>query len=376
MFNSLEIAPPDAILGLNEAFQRDSNPAKINLSVGVYKDEATKSYLGIDGLATYSQGVRRLLFGRDSSLVADQRACTIQTPGGTGALRVAADFLKQHVNPCRVWCSRPTWENHAAIFETAGVKVESYAYFDPATNDLDFAGMMRDLEGTREGDVVLLHGCCHNPSGVDPSIDQWRVIADLASRRKLVPLVDFAYQGLGVDIDADSQGLRVLIEKLPELIIASSFSKNFGLYRERVGALTAIAQDTRAAAAVLSQLKRCVRTNYSNPPAHGASIVSTILADQRLHSMWVSELSLMRDRINGMRTLLVAKMKEYAPRRDFSFIQRQRGMFSFSGLNRDPVNRLREEFAIYIVGSGRINVAGITRDNIDRLCGCLAQVLE
>jgi aspartate/tyrosine/aromatic aminotransferase len=396
MFNSLEVAPPDAILGLNEAFQRDTHPRKINLSVGVYKDdsgatpilkcvkeaerilletEATKSYLGIDGLAAYGSEVRKLLFGAGHGIVADNRACSVQTPGGTGAVRVAADFLRQHFPASRVWCSQPTWENHAGIFETAGLDVASYAYFDPTTNDLDFPGMLRDLERTNPDDVLLLHACCHNPSGVDPALDQWRGIADLVKRRKLLPLVDFAYQGFGTEIEADAGGLRVLCDNVDELLIANSFSKNFGLYRERVGALTAVAADPRSATAVLSHLKRCIRTNYSNPPSHGASIVSTILTDQRLQSLWLGELAAMRDRINDMRTLLVEKMREYMPQRDFSFIQRQRGMFSFSGLNREQVDRLRNEHAIYVVGSGRINVAGITRDNIDRLCLSLAAVL-
>jgi aspartate/tyrosine/aromatic aminotransferase len=397
MFSALDIASPDAILGLTEAFQRDPNPGKINLSVGVYKDdsgatpilkcvkkaerilletESTKSYLGIDGLAAYANAVRELLFGARHNIITAQRSCSVQTPGGTSALRVAADFLKGHFPDARVWISRPTWENHPAILESAGLKVEWYSYFAPSTNDLDFLSMMQDLERTEKGDVVLLHGGCHNPSGVDPSPDQWHSIADLVQRRQLLPLVDFAYQGFGAGIDDDALGLRILCDRVDELLIASSFSKNFGLYRERVGALTAVGPDARTAAAVLSHLKRCIRTNYSNPPSHGASVVSTILSDQDLRSEWLVELAGMRDRISGMRTMLVSKMKEHAPNHDFSFVEKQRGMFSFSGLNRDQVNRLRDEHAIYIVGSGRINVAGITHENIDRFCIALAQVLD
>ena len=274
-----------------------------------------------------------------------------------------------------MWHSKPTWANHGNIFAAAGVETSDYAYLDAVNHRLDFEGMMEGIAGVPEGDVVLLHGCCHNPSGIDPTPDQWREIAQLLAKQKVLPLVDFAYQGFGDGLDVDAEGLRTLCDTVDELLIASSYSKNFGLYRERVGALTVIGQNSDATNAALSHVKACVRANYSNPPAHGAELVRIILSDEPLRAQWNVELKEMRDRINGMRELFVAKMKDLAPDHDFSFINRQRGMFSFSGLNPDQVKRLRDEYAIYIVGSGRINVAGITPDNSDRLCRSIASVL-
>ena len=396
MFGSIKLAPPDAILGLNEAFQKDPNPEKINLSVGVYKDisgktpvlecvkhaekllvdqEHTKSYLGIDGAPEFGQFARELLLGASHPILANNRAVSVQTPGGTGALRVAADFVHRHFPSAKIWCSAPTWANHPTIFEAAGFAGETYSYFDPATNSLDFPKMEADIANIPAGDVVLLHGCCHNPCGVDPELDQWKKIAQLIKERDLLPFIDFAYQGFGDGIDQDAAGLRIVCDAVDEVLIASSFSKNFGLYRERVGALTVVTKTPDAATSVLSQLKRVVRTNYSNPPAHGAKVVETVLANTSLRSLWESELEAMRNRIHEMRELFVLQMSKAAPDRDFSFITRQRGMFSFSGLTRDQVNRLRNEFSIYIVGSGRINVAGITSENVDRLCQAIATVL-
>ena len=396
MFDVLELAPPDAILGLNEAFQKDSNPEKINLGVGVYKDEGgvtpilncvkkaerklleqqkTKAYLGIDGIKEYGRLSRELLFGQGHRFLTEDRAVSIQAPGGTGALRVAGDFLRGHFQSSNIWCSKPTWANHPKVFESAGITVNAYAYFCPDSNGLNFDGMLNDLNQIPKGDVVVLHGCCHNPCGVDPSIEQWKQIAEVIKQRELMPLVDFAYQGFADGVESDAAGLRTLAESIDEMLVASSYSKNFGLYCERVGVLTAVGKNANSAAAILSHLKATVRTNYSNPPSHGAAVVSTILSDAQLRSEWEAELAGMRNRIAEMRQLFVAKMSEYASGRDFTFIQDQCGMFSFSGLTADQVNRLREEFSIYIVGSGRINVAGITSKNVDRLCKSIAACL-
>jgi aspartate aminotransferase/aromatic-amino-acid transaminase len=397
MFESLELAPADPILGLNEAFQKDPNPAKINLSVGVFtneqgatpvlqcvkiaeerllRQETTKSYLSIAGLAQYDHLVQQLLLGPTHPLLRQRRVATIQTPGGTGALRVAADFIYQQFPQSTVWCSRPTWVNHPKVFEAAGLRVGSYPYLDAAARGLDFSAMLDHLRTLPAGDVVVLHGCCHNPSGIDLKADQWGQVARVMAQRKLLPLIDFAYQGFGTGLDDDALGVRSVVEVVDEVLLASSFSKNFGLYRERVGALCVVATDTARADAVLSHFKACVRTNYSNPPAHGAAVVETILQDPQLRSLWEEELAGMRERINGMRRLFVETMQQHAPDRDFSFLLPQRGMFSFSGLQPDEVDRLREEHAIYIVRSGRINVAAITTQNIHPLCRAIAAVIS
>jgi len=397
MFETLEVAPPDAILGLTEAFKADPHPDKINLSVGVYKaadgttpvlrcvkeaerrllaDESTKSYLGIDGLPEFSRRARKLLFGDEHEIATSCRAVTLQTPGGTGALRVAADFLKQKLPTAKIWCSNPTWVNHPKVFAAADREVETYAYIDAAGTGLDFAAMLQSLQQIPAGDVVLLHGCCHNPTGIDPTPQQWKQIGDLVQARNLLPLIDFAYQGFGDGIDEDAVGLREVVRPGTEAIVCSSFSKNFGLYCERVGALTLIATTADAAQAALSHAKIAVRTNYSNPPKHGAAIVATVLADAELRADWKEELAGMRRRINAMRELFVAKMKERASARDFSFIARQRGMFSFSGLTPLQVDELKTKHSVYVVtAGGRINVAGMTEQNIDRLSDAVASVL-
>ncbi|MEX0824571.1 MAG: amino acid aminotransferase [Pirellulaceae bacterium] len=394
MFESVTTAPPDAILGLSEAFQKDTNPDKINLSVGVYQDsagktpvlrcvkeaerrlieqEGTKSYLGIDGLPDYRRHVHELLFG---DALPEQRTAVIQTPGGTGGLRVAADFLTGQFPESRVWISSPTWANHTAIFQAASVPVEMYRYLNTEKTGLDFEGMISDLSsGASPGDAVLLHACCHNPTGVDPSAEQWQQIADLLCEKQLLPFIDFAYQGFGDGLEQDAQGLRTLLSQCPEALIASSFSKNFGLYSERVGAAVLVATEQTAAVAAQSQLKRVVRSNYSNPPRHGGAIVATVLDDPQLTSLWHEELDEMRSRIATMRVKFVEKMHRLQNQRDFSFLLDQKGMFSFSGLNPMQVDQLRSEHSVYIVGSGRINVAGITDANIERLCQAIVAVL-
>ena len=323
MFGTLEQAPPDAILGIAEAFRNDSSPDKINLSVGVYKDENgqtpildcvreaerrliqdanTKSYLGIDGMPEFCRLTRDLLLGSDHQAVTSQRALTVQTPGGTGALRVAGDFIRSVAPDARVWCSNPTWANHPKVFSAAGLQTETYPYFDPATNGIAFKSMINALQDIPAGDVICLHACCHNPTGVDPTPQQWKTIGDVIFERGLLPLLDFAYQGFATGLNQDASAVHELCRPGQELLIANSFSKNFGLYCERIGAITAVAENSEAATVVLSHLKTCVRTNYSNPPAHGAAIVATILDDAELRQQWESELATMRNRIHHMRT--------------------------------------------------------------------------
>lgn len=393
MFETISAAPPDAILGLNEAFKSDPAPHKINLGVGVFKDstgitpilkcvktaehrllelEQSKAYLAINGHVEYGQHVPELLFG---DTVDHARTSTIQSPGGTGALRVAGDFVHKLFPSAKIWLSDPTWANHPNVFKAAGLEVKTYGYFEAETNSLNFDAMLSDLQQVPAGDVVLLHGCCHNPTGVDPSLEQWKKIGEVLADRNALPLVDFAYQGFADGLKEDAAGLRSLLSSHNELLVCSSFSKNFGLYRERVGALVALSKDVDTATSVMSQIKRTVRTNYSNPPSHGASIVATVLNDAELTKQWHAELADMRDRINGNRDLMVQKLAAAGIDKDFSFIQQQRGMFSFSGLSKEQVERLKNEFSIYIVGSGRINVAGITEHNVDYLCESIAKVM-
>ncbi len=396
IFSQVVLAPADPILGLTDTFKADPRQDKVNLGVGIYKDEAgqtpvlqsvkkaeallleqekTKNYLGIEGVQTYNRVVQELLFGEGSELVTSGRAATAQAPGGTGALRIAAEFLLRNTPSRTVWVSNPTWANHQNIFETAGLTVKEYGYYNAAAHDIDFDGMMTDLANAQAGDIVLLHGCCHNPTGIDLTLAQWELVANLCVDKQLVPLFDFAYQGFGAGIEEDAAGLRLVAAKVPELLVANSFSKNFGLYNERIGAVTVVAQNADEAVRAFSQVKRTIRANYSNPPAHGALIVSTILSDAALKALWVQELTEMRERIAEMRTLFVQSLKDEGVTQDFSFISRQNGMFSFSGLNKAQVARLKDEFGIYIVGSGRISVAGMTKTNMPVICKAIAQIL-
>lgn len=396
MFDKIEMAPPDPILGLDEAFKSDPNPMKINLGVGVYKDErgntpifsavkraeaimlqgeTSKSYLGITGAPEYAVAVQGLLFGANHPIVAARRAVTAHCPGGTGSLRVAADFIKR-VNPgARAWISQPTWPNHPGVMAAAGLAVETYPYFDAAGNRVAFAEMQAALAHASAGDVVVLHGSCHNPTGADPTPAQWEALADLLAERKVLPLIDFAYQGFGAGLAEDARGLRTVCARLGEVMIASSFSKNFGLYNERVGALTLVANSAAAADAALSQIKTIIRVIYSNPPAHGAKIVTTILNSAELRAEWETELAATRGRIREMRRRFVAELAALGAARDFSFIEQQNGMFSFTGLTRDQVRSLRQQYAIYMVDSGRINVAGLTSSNLSAVCEAIADVL-
>lgn len=396
MFEHLTAAPPDAILGLTEAFKKDPRPDKINLGVGVYTtdegatpvlasvkqaeaqllaEEKTKNYLAIPGTPVYATEVQKLLFGADHGIVTSRRAATAQTPGGTGGLRVAADFIKKLHPTATVWLSAPTWPNHPQIFQAAGLAVKTYPYYNYEAKNLDFDTMLDTLRTVPAGDVVVFHTCCHNPSGMDPDPAQWSALAAVAKAQGFLPLFDFAYQGFGDGIDEDAAGLRAFCTAGAELLVCSSFSKNFGLYNERVGALTVTAADADAAEKAFSHVKTCIRANYSNPPAHGGAVVSTILSNPALKAQWEQEVAEMRGRINGMRRALVEELKKQGVTRDFSFIARQKGMFSFSGLNPEQVERLRDEFGVYIVGSGRISIAGLNSRNIGPLCQAIAKVL-
>ncbi|EHA1125375.1 aspartate/tyrosine/aromatic aminotransferase [Vibrio navarrensis] len=396
MFEKVVAAPADPILGLTEEFKKDPRQGKINLGVGIYKNEQgetpvlatvkkaeaalvetekTKSYLTIEGTAEYALAVQKLLFGEDSDILASLRAKTAQAPGGTGALRVAGEFIKRQLGDVKIWISNPTWANHHGVFKAAGLETTEYSYYNAQTKDKDFAAMVADLEKASAGDVVLLHGCCHNPTGIDPTEQEWEVLAKLVAEKGLLPMFDFAYQGFAKGVEEDAQGLRTFAKYNKEILVASSFSKNFGLYNERVGAFTLVAENQDVAETAFSQVKAIIRSIYSNPPAHGSAVVTYILSDAALRAEWEAEVAEMRDRIQEMRELFVATLKAEGVDADFSFIERQNGMFSFSGLNKEQVARLKEEFAIYIVGSGRISVAGMTKENMGPLCKALAQVL-
>lgn len=396
IFANVELAPRDPILGLNEQYNADTRDTKVNLGVGVYYDDegripllqavrqaeevrvaqhAPRGYLPIEGIATYDKGAQTLLLGKDSELAAAGRATTFQALGGTGALKIGADFLAQ-INPqATVYISNPSWENHRALFERAGFKVENYPYYDAATHGLDFDAMLAFFKELAPNSIVVLHACCHNPTGVDPSLAQWEAIANVIKERQLVPFLDIAYQGFGDGLEEDAQVVRLFAKLDIPMFISSSFSKSFSLYGERVGALTIISTSKEEAERVLSQVKRTIRTNYSNPPTHGGTVVSMVLNNPELFAMWDKELGEMRDRIRLMRAQLVAKLKEHGATQNFDFVLAQRGMFSYSGLSQAQVERLRNEHGIYAVNSGRICVAALNSRNIDAVAKAIAQVL-
>ncbi|WVD60696.1 amino acid aminotransferase [Orbus mooreae] len=396
MFENLTAAAADPILGLAEIYNTDERNNKINLSVGIYKDEhmqtpilacvkraetflleneRTKSYLPIEGLAAFNIATQKLILGEDNPLINNGRVKTAQAPGGTGALRIAGDFLARRTKVRRIWVSQPTWPNHHSVFQTAGLEVREYRYYNEQTHDLDFDALIEDLSRISAGEAVLLHGCCHNPTGIDPTPEQWKIIADLALKNGWLPVFDLAYQGFGKSLDDDVFGIRLFAQTQPELLIASSYSKNFGLYNERVGALTVMAQTEDIANRAFSQVKTIIRANYSNPPSHGANIVTHILGNNERKEEWIDELTIMRERIHRMRQLFVKTLQEKGTNQDFSFITKQNGMFSFSGLNETQVLTLRNEYGIYMVNSGRINVAGMTLDNMSLLCESVVKVL-
>ncbi|WP_339433439.1 MULTISPECIES: amino acid aminotransferase [unclassified Pseudomonas] len=396
LFSAVEMAPRDPILGLNEAFNADTRTTKVNLGVGVYCNEegripllravieaetvraaqhASRGYLPIDGIAAYDQAVQKLLFGNDSPLIGAGRVITTQAVGGTGALKIGADFLKQLLPNAVVAISDPSWENHRALFETAGFAVQNYRYYDAATHDVNRAGMLEDLNALPNGSIVVLHACCHNPTGVDLTPADWNNVLDVVKAKGHVPFLDMAYQGFGDGIDEDAAAVRLFAESGLTFFVSSSFSKSFSLYGERVGALSIISESKEESARVLSQVKRVIRTNYSNPPTHGASIVAAVLNSPQLRAQWETELAEMRLRIRGMREQMVDLLAQKAPQRDFSFVGRQRGMFSYSGLTTEQVHRLRNEFGIYALDTGRICVAALNQSNIKAVTDAIVQVI-
>ena len=397
LLSAVELAPRDPILGVTEAFVADKNPRKVNLGVGVYNNDegklpvldcvkraehlmadksAPRGYLPIDGIAAYDTAVQKLLFGADSEIVASGRGLTVQALGGTGALKVGADFLRRFAPGAQVWISDPSWENHRALFEGAGFTVNQYAYYDSSARGLDFAAMIDSIEQIPQGGVIVLHACCHNPTGADPDAAQWTRIIDVVRARNLVPYLDIAYQGFADGIEADGEVVRRFAATPGPLFVASSFSKSFSLYGERIGALSIVTTDRDEAARVLSQVKRVVRTNYSNPPTHGGEIVAQVLGTPELRALWEAELAMMRNRIKLMRAELVERLHERLPGRDFTYMLRQRGMFSYSGLTKPQVQRLREEFGIYAVDTGRICVAALNSRNVGYVANAVASILR
>jgi len=397
LFESVELAPRDPILGLNEQFNADTRTGKVNLGVGVYYDDegripllkavhqaevarveaaAPRGYLPIEGLVAYNQGAQRLLLGESNPLLGSGRVLTAQALGGTGALKIGADFLKWLQPGAKVVISNPSWENHRALFERAGFPVETYPYYDAASHGFDFQGMLGALNGLPAGTIVVLHACCHNPTGVDPTFEQWQEIARVIKQKELVPFLDIAYQGFGEGIEEDAAVVRHFADQDITMLVSSSFSKSFSLYGERVGALTLICSSSEEGTRVLSQLKRVIRTNYSNPPTHGGSVVAHVLSTPALHQLWADELAAMRERIRAMRSQLVDKLKEHGVTQDFSFVLKQRGMFSYSGLSKEQVDRLREAHGVYAVASGRICVAALNSRNINYVAQAIASVLR
>lgn len=395
MFEHLKALPQDPILGLLQLFRNDPRASKIDLGVGVYKDaqgntpvmkavklaeqrlleqEASKSYIGPAGTAGFGRAMAGLLLGDSNPLIESGRLTIAQTPGGCGALRMAAEFLKLCSNDATVWVSNPTWGNHIPLLGGAGLNIKQYSYYSKTTHGVDFDAMMSDLQAAKAGDIVLLHGCCHNPSGADLNIEQWQAVSNLLVDKGLLPFIDIAYQGLGRGLDNDAAGLRLVAEQVPELIIAASCSKNFGLYRERTGALMVLSATEEQAQAGASQLFSAIRGHYSMPPSHGAAIVETILTDAELRANWQGELDEMTQRILGLRDQFVSEMDSQGM--DFRFIAKQQGMFSFMGISPEQVLALREQHGIYMLDSSRVNIAGLSSENIPAVAQALKTVLR
>ena len=396
LFTAVEMAPRDPILGLNEQFNADANPHKVNLGVGVYYDDNGKlpllecvqeaerqmmevpkarGYLPIDGIAVYDSAVKNLVFGAESDAVKSGRVATVQALGGTGGLKIGADFLKRLNPDAKVLISDPSWENHRALFTQAGFTVETYPYYSAAGHGIDFDGMLGALDAAPAGTVVVLHACCHNPTGYDITADQWERVIAVVKAKQLVPFLDMAYQGFGYGIKEDGAVIGRFLESGQNFLVSTSFSKSFSLYGERVGALSVLCQDKDEAGRVLSQLKIVIRTNYSNPPIHGGTVVAMVLNTPELRSMWEKELGDMRLRIKQMRIALVEKLKASGVERDMNFITAQIGMFSYSGLSKDQMVRLRNEFGVYGTDTGRMCVAALNSQNIDYVCASVAKVL-
>ncbi len=397
LFQAVELAPRDPILGLNEQFSADIRATKVNLGVGVYYDDhgkipllkavhtaevarveaaAARGYLPIEGIAGYNKGAQELVLGKNSTLIAAGRVLTMQALGGTGALKIGADYIKQLAPNAKVAISDPSWENHRALFERAGFEVVTYPYYDAATHGLNFEGMLAALKALPPKSVAVLHACCHNPTGVDLSTEQWKAVTQIVKAGELIPFLDIAYQGFGDGLEQDAAAVRIFADLDMTMFISSSFSKSFSLYGERVGALTIITGSQDESNRVLSQVKRVIRTNYSNPPTHGGTIVSTVLNTPELFALWDQELAGMRDRIRLMRRQIVEKLAQYGATQDFSFVMKQRGMFSFSGMTAPQVERLRTEHGIYAVSSGRICVAALNSKNIDVVAKAMAEVMK
>ncbi len=397
IFSAVELAPRDPILGLNEAFNADTRTTKVNLGVGVYSDDNGKipllaavkaaekarletmpprGYQPIEGAQAYDSAVQNLLFGADSELIKAGQVVTAQALGGTGALKIGADFLKRLNPAAKVYISNPSWENHRALFESAGFEVENYPYYDAATRGVDFDGMRAFLAQLPAGSVIVLHACCHNPTGADLSDAQWAEVVRVCRERGLVPFLDMAYQGFADGIDADAVAVRLFSASGLQFFVSSSFSKSFSLYGERVGALSIVTAGKEESARVLSQLKRVIRTNYSNPPIHGGAVVAAVLSNPELRQLWEDELAGMRDRIRAMRVGLVEAIKAEGVAQDFSFVAQQRGMFSYTGLSAAQVERLRADFGIYAVSTGRICLAALNSKNLTYVASAIAQVVK
>ena len=396
MFQSLQPLPPDPILGLSAAFKADSNPEKVDLGIGVYKDEhgntpimkavklaeesllrsqATKSYVGPTGAPDYNETIARMVLGDTLLSSLGKRRLTIQTPGGCGGLRLAADFIAKANADTTIWVSNPTWANHKPLLGSAGLKFDQYPYYDYLTHSLDFEGMLACLKQVPEGDLVLLHGCCHNPSGADLSPEQWIQVRDAAIEQNFTVFIDLAYQGMGTGLEEDVYGVRLLAESLPELIVVSSCSKNFGLYRERTGAVTLICESAESCETSSTLLAAAARANYSMPPDHGAAIVQLVMNTPDLREIWNNELNEVRNRINRLRSLFVQRLRAASIEQDFSFIENEKGMFSFLGVTENQIKVLIEKYSIYLVNSSRINVASINDSNIDYLINSLKEIL-
>lgn len=396
MFEQLPGLPADPILGLMLAYRADDNPKKVDLGVGVYRDEqgttpilsavaeaqtlhigkeTTKSYIGPPGEPEFNTVMRDLIFGRGHSVLKGNRTSSAQTPGGCGALRVAAELVNRANPGATIWVSDPTWANHVPLLGDAGLTIKTYPYFDPESSTLRQQEMLDTLAKVPAGDLVLLHGCCHNPCGVDLAESHWQEIANIANKQGFTPFIDIAYQGLSTGIDEDAAGVRLMADAVPELIVASSCSKNFGLYRDRVGAVAVVSDNTKNAEVLSSQLMNVIRGIYSMPPNHGGAIVRTILSDEALTKTWLTELGVMRDRINGMRDAISSGMANRLGNNRFDFIREQRGMFSFLGINKAQIATLQQQYSIYLVDSSRINVAGLNKANIDYVCDAVAAVI-
>jgi len=396
LFASVQLAPKDPIFGLTEAYTADQRPGKVNLGVGVYytddgkvpllkavlaaeqevvAKQSPRAYIPIEGPNPYNSAVQNLLFGADSPLIKEGRVVTAECLGGTGALRVGGDFVKRLDTGAPAAISAPSWENHRGIFESAGYQVLEYTYFDPKTRGVDFDGMVKSLESFPAKTLVILHACCHNPTGADLTAEQWKKIISICQTRQLIPFLDIAYQGFASGIEQDGVAVRMFADSGMSFFVSSSFSKSFSLYGERVGAISIVTQSKEESARVLSQLKRVIRTNYSNPPTHGAAIVATVLNSPTLRQMWEDELAEMRERIKAMRHGLNQKLAASGVQQDFSFIEAQRGMFSYSGLTADQVAKLQEQDGIYALSTGRICVAALNTKNLDRVAQAIARVL-